>query len=122
MGGANTSCFQFAWKSIGMHVYGKERSVERSVFYDLRLMILDLENLQSKIVSISQAYGPEKAMIAWSENESPLVQKITNQVEILLRWQTDFARQQDSILKQGLLGLGIWIWIIASVVLVTVLF
>ena len=97
-----------------------ERSVERSVFYDLRLMILNLENMQYKIVSISQAHGPEKAMIAWSKNESPLVQKITKQVEILLRWQTDFARQQDSRLKQGLLGLGIWIWIVASIVLVTV--
>ena len=101
-------------------IWEGERSVERSAFYDLRLMILELENLQHKLVLLAQELGPEKALIAWSEKEKPLVQNISKQVEILLRWQTDFARQQDSSLKQGLLGLGIWIWIIASVVLVTV--
>ena len=101
-------------------IWEGERSVERSTFYDLRLMILELENLQHKIVSRAQQLGPEKALIAWSEKEKPLVQNISKQVEILLRWQTDFARQQDSSLKQGLLGLGIWIWIVASIVLLTV--
>ena len=53
--------------------------------------------------------------------EWPLVEKISRQVEIVIRWQTDFARQQDSELRRGLSGLGIWIWIIASVVLLLVL-
>ena len=101
-------------------IWEGERSVERSAFYDLRLMILELENLQHKLVLRAQELGPEKALIAWSEKEKPLVQNISKQVEILLRWQTDFARQQDSSLKQGLLGLGIWIWIVASIVLLTV--
>ena len=101
-------------------IWEGERSVERSAFYDLRLMILELENLQHKLVLLTQELGPEKALIAWSEKEKPLVQNISKQVEILLRWQTDFARQQDSSLKQGLLGLGIWIWIVASIVLLTV--
>ena len=101
-------------------IWEGERSVERSVFYDLRLMILELENLQHKIVSRAQELGSEKSLIAWSEKERPLVQNISKQVEILLRWQTDFARHQDSNLKQGLLGLGIWIWIVASIVLLTV--
>jgi len=97
-----------------------ERSVERSAFYDLRLMILELENLQHKIVLRAKEFGSEKALIVWSEKEKPLVQNIGKQVEILLRWQTDFARQQDSSLKKGLLGLGIWIWVVASIVLLTV--
>jgi len=101
-------------------IWEGERSVERSAFYDLRLMILELENLQHKLVLRVQELSPEKALIAWSEKEKPLVQNISKQIEILLRWQTDFARQQDSSLKQGLLGLGIWIWIVASIVLLTV--
>ena len=101
-------------------IWEGERSVERSAFYDLRLMILELENLQNELVLLAQVLGPEKALITWSEKEKPLVQDIIMQVEILLRWQTDFARQQDSSLKQGLLGLGIWIWIVASIVLLTV--
>ena len=101
-------------------IWEGERSVERSAFYDLRLMILEFENLQHKLVLYAKEFGPEKALIAWSEKEKPLVQNISKQVEILLRWQTDFARQQDSSLKQGLLGLGIWIWIVASIVLLTV--
>ena len=101
-------------------IWEGERSVERSAFYDLRLMILELENLQHKLVLRAQELRPEKALIAWLEKEKPLVQNISKQVEILLRWQTDFARQQDSSLKQGLLGLGIWIWIVASMVLLTV--
>jgi signal transduction histidine kinase len=39
----------------------------------------------------------------------------------MIRWQTDFARQQESKLRQGLSGLGIWIWVVASVVLLLVL-
>ena len=101
-------------------IWEGERSVERSAFYDLRLMILELENLQHKVVLSAKEFGREKALIDWSEKEKPIVQNISKQVEILLRWQTDFARQQDSILKQGLLGLGIWIWIVASIVLLTV--
>ena len=97
-----------------------ERSVERSAFFDLRLMILELQNLQLKVVLIANKFGREKALINWSEKEKPLVQDISKQVEILLRWQNDFARQQDSSLRQGLLGLGIWIWIVASIVLLTV--
>ncbi|GIT07743.1 MAG: hypothetical protein CM1200mP30_13730 [Pseudomonadota bacterium] len=96
-------------------IWEGERSVERSAFYDLRLMIPGAwEKFQHKLVLSAQELGPEKALIAWSEQEKPLVQNISKQVEILLRWQTDFARQQDSSLKQGLLGLGIWIWIVAS--------
>ena len=98
-----------------------ERSVERSAFYDFRLMILDLETLQYRIVLRSREFGPEKALITWSEKEKPLVQNISKHVEILLRWQTDFASKQDSRLRQGLLGLGIWIWVVASIVLLTVI-
>ena len=101
-------------------IWEGERSVERSTFYDLRLMILELENLQNKVVLLAEEFGLEKALIVWSEKEKLLVQNIGKQIEILLRWQTDFARQQDSSLKQGLLGLGIWIWIVASIVLLTV--
>ena len=39
----------------------------------------------------------------------------------MVRWQTDFARQQESGLRQGLSELVIWIWVIASVVLLLVL-
>tara|TARA_B100000945_G_C20411700_1_gene612910 strand:+ start:848 stop:2428 length:1581 start_codon:yes stop_codon:yes gene_type:complete len=101
-------------------IWDGERSVERSAFYDLRLMILELENLQNEVALHANQFGSEKALIIWSEKENPLVKNISKQVEILLRWQTDFARQQDSSLRQGLLGLGIWIWIVASIVLLTV--
>ena len=63
----------------------------------------------------------EKAQIIWTDKESPLVQNIISQVKIMIRWQTDFARQHESELRQGLSGLGIWIWVVASVVLLLVL-
>ncbi len=102
-------------------VWEGERAVERSAFYDLRLMILELENLQKNTVAQTQDFSSEKALIIWAEKEWPLVQDISRQVEILLRWQTDYTLQQDAKLRQGLLGLGIWIWIVASVVLLLVL-
>ena len=104
-----------------VRVWEGERSVERRVFYDLRLMVLALENLQQKTSEPSQSMTVEEAQIIWTEKEWPLVQNISRQVEIVIRWQTDFARQQDSELRRGLSGLGIWIWIVASVVLLLVL-
>jgi len=104
-----------------VRVWEGERSVERRVFYDLRLMILSLENLQKKTSDPKQKLTLEEAQIIWTDKESPLVQNIISQVEIMIRWQTDFARQQESELRQGLSGLGIWIWVVASVVLLLVL-
>ena len=100
-----------------VRVWEGERSVERRVFYDLRLMILSLENLQKNTSDPEQKLTPEETQIIWTDKESPLVQNISSQVEIMIRWQTDFARQQESKLRQGLSGLGIWIWVVASVVL-----
>ena len=104
-----------------VRVWEGERSVERRVFYDLRLMILTLENLQNNTGDLVQNLTLEEKQILWEEKESPLVDDIGSQMEIMLRWQTDFARQQESVLRQGLSGLGIWIWIVASVVLLLVL-
>jgi len=104
-----------------VRVWEGERSVERRVFYDLRLMILSLENLQKNTSDPKQKLTLEEAQIIWTDKESPLVQNISSQVEIMIRWQTDFARQQESKLRQGLSGLGIWIWVVASVVLLLVL-
>ena len=104
-----------------VRVWEGERSVERRVFYDLRLMILSLENLQKNTSDPKQKLTLEEAQIIWTDKESPLVQNISSQVEIMIRWQTDFARQQESELRQGLSGLGIWIWVVASVVLLLVL-
>jgi len=104
-----------------VRVWEGERSVERRVFYDLRLMILSLENLQKDTSDPKQKLTLEEAQIIWTDKESPLVQNISSQVEIMIRWQTDFARQQESELRQGLSGLGIWIWVVASVVLLLVL-
>ena len=104
-----------------VRVWEGERSVERRVFYDLRLMILSLENLQKNTSDPEQKLTQEDAQIIWTDKESPLVQNISSQVEILIRWQTDFVRQQESELRQGLSGLGIWIWVVASVVLLLVL-
>ena len=104
-----------------VRVWEGERSVERRVFYDLRLMILSLENLQKNTSDPEQKLTLEEAQIIWTDKESPLVQNISSQVEIMIRWQTDFARQQESELRQGLSGLGIWIWVVASVVLLLVL-
>ena len=104
-----------------VRVWEGERSVERRVFYDLRLMILSLENLQKDTSDPKQKLTLEEAQIIWTDKESPLVQNISSQVEIMIRWQTDFARQQESKLRQGLSGLGIWIWVVASVVLLLVL-
>jgi len=104
-----------------VRVWEGERSVERRVFYDLRLMILSLENLQKNTSDPKQKFTLEEAQIIWTDKESSLVQNISSQVEIMIRWQTDFARQQESELRQGLSGLGIWIWVVASVVLLLVL-
>jgi len=104
-----------------VRVWEGERSVERRVFYDLRLMILSLENLQKNTSDPEQKLTLEEAQIIWTDKESPLVQNISSQVEIMIRWQTDFARQQESELRQGLSGLGIWIWVVASGVLLLVL-
>ena len=103
-----------------VRVWEGERSVERRVFYDLRLMILSLENLQKDTSDPKQKLTLEEAQIIWTNKESPLVQNISSQVEIMIRWQTNFARQQESKLRQGLSGLGIWIWVVASVVLLLV--
>ena len=84
-------------------------------------MILSLENLQKNTSDRKQKLTLEEAQIIWTDKESPLVQNISSQVEIMIRWQTDFARQQESELRQGLSGLGIWIWVVASVVLLLVL-
>ena len=115
-----------AFEQLGLlykksRVWEGERSVERRAFYDLRLMILSLENLQQRANSKVQKNNSEKALLEWSTEEWPLVLKINRQVEIMVRWQTDFARQQTSELQQGLSGLGIWIWIVASIVLLLVL-
>ena len=104
-----------------VRVWEGERSVERRIFYDLRLMILALENLQKNTDNPEQKMTLEEAQIFWIEKETPLVQDISRQVEIMIRWQIDFARQQESELRQGLSDLGIWIWIVASVVLLLVL-
>jgi len=85
------------------------------------LMILSLENLQKNTSDPEQKLTLEEAQIIWTEKEVPLVQNISRQVEIMIRWQTDFAHQQESEIRQGLSGLGIWIWIVASVVLLLVL-
>ena len=115
-----------AFEQLGLlykksRVWEEERSVERRAFYDLRLMILSLENLQQKANIIVQINNSGKAQLEWSTEESPLVLKISKQVEIMVRWQTDFAQQQASELQQGLSRLGIWIWIVAFVVLLLVL-
>ena len=115
-----------AFEQLGLlykksRVWEGERSVERRAFYDLRLMILSLENLQQKANTKDQNNNSETALLEWSTEEWPLVLKISRQVEIMVRWQTNFARQQASELQQGLSGLGIWIWIVASVVLLLVL-
>ena len=102
-------------------VWEGERSVERRVFYDLRLMILALENLQKNTGDTSQILTMEETKNLWEEKESPMVNDISTQMDIMLRWQTNFARQQESVLRQGLSGLSISIWIVASVVLLLVL-
>ena len=115
-----------AFEQLGLlykksRIWEGEREVERRAFYDLRLMILSLENFQQEAGRKAQKRNAEVALYEWSSKEWPLVQKISRQVEILVRWQTDFARQQESELRQGLSGLGIWIWVVASVVLLLVL-
>ena len=40
---------------------------------------------------------------------------------MLVRWQTDYAKQRSSELQRDSSRLGIWIWFIASLVLVLVL-
>ena len=102
-------------------VWTEERSVERRAFYDLRLMILDLKNIQKKSSELAQTDSPNNLLLNWSKKEWPLVQKIIQQIEILVRWQTDFAQQQTSELQELSSGLGIWIWIIASIVFIFVL-
>jgi len=102
-----------AFEQLGLlykksRVWEGERSVERRAFYDLRLMILSLENLQQKANTKVQNNNSETALLEWSTEEWPLVLKISRQVEIMVRWQTNFARQQASELQQGLSGLGIF--------------
>ena len=117
---------QPAFEQLG-HLYKKsrvwlgERSVERRSFYDLRLMILDLKNIQQKTSNLTQTMNFEQSLEGWSTIEWPLVEKIISQIQLLVRWQNDFAKQQASELRKVLSGLGIWIWIIASLVLVFVL-
>ena len=115
-----------AFEQLGLlykksRVWEGERAVERRSFYDLRLMILTLENLQQKAVKTAPKRTAEEALLEWSASEWPLVLKISRQVEILVRWQTDFAQQQASEIRGGLSRLGIRIWIIASIVLMLVL-
>ena len=84
-------------------------------------MILSLENLQQKANTLAQISNSRKAKLEWSTEEAPMVLKVSKQVEIMMRWQTDFAQQQASKLQQGLSSLGIWIWIVAFVVLLLVM-
>ena len=102
-------------------VWEIERSVERRAFYDLRLMILALENLHQEGNSTIQNKTIEEALHDWSTKEWPLVQEINSQIEIIIRWQIDFSQQQALKLQQGIYELGIWIWIVASIVLLLVL-
>ncbi len=115
-----------AFEQLGLlykksRVWEGVRSVERRAFYDLRLMILSLENLQKKATSVSKNNRSGETLLEWSTKEWPLVLKISRQIEIMVRWQSDFARQQATELQRGFYGLGIWIWIVASVVLLLVL-
>ena len=115
-----------AFEQLGLlykkfRVWEGVRSVERRAFYDLRLMILSLENLQKKTKSVSKNKPSVETLLEWSTKEWPLVLKISRQVEIMVRWQSDFARQQATELQRGFYGIGIWIWIVASVVLLLVL-
>ncbi len=102
-------------------VWTSEREVERRAFYDLRLMILDLKNIQQKSLNVYQVEISEKFLKAWTKNEWPLVQKIIKQIEFLVRWQTDYAKQKSSELQNDFSRLGIWIWLIATIVLVLLL-
>ena len=71
--------------------------------------------------NLTQTMNSEQSLEGWSKIEWPLVEKIISQIQLLVRWQNDFAKQQASELRKVLSGLGIWIWIIASLVLVFVL-
>ena len=102
-------------------VWTSEREVESRAFYDLRLMILDLKNIQKNSLTLYQKQISEKFIASWTQNEWPLVQKIFKQIELLVRWQTDYAKQRSSELQRDSSRLGIWIWFIASLVLVLVL-
>jgi len=102
-------------------IWTEERAVERRAFYDLRLMILDLKNIQKKSSELVHKKSSEKSLMDWSTYEWPLVKKIIKQVEFLVRWQTDFSKQRASELQKNFSGLGIWIWMIATIVLILVL-
>ena len=102
-------------------IWTEKRAVERRAFYDLRLMILDLKNIQQKYSNLVKNKISEKSLIDWSKLEKPLVNKIIKQIELIVRWQTDFAKQRTSELHKVFSELGIWIWMIASIVLILVL-
>ena len=102
-------------------IWEVNRSVERRVFYDLRLMILEFENIQKKVAIYRKNNGLEQTMDKWTSEEWPMVLKISQQIEIMVRWQSDFAKQQATEIQRGFYWLGIMIWIVASIVLILVL-
>ena len=102
-------------------IWTEERAVERRAFYDLRLMILELNDIQQKSSKLVQIKNSEKSLMGWSKYEWPMVKKIIKQIELLDRWQTDFAKQRASELQKIFSELGIWIWMIATLVLILVL-
>ena len=50
-----------------VRVWEGERSVERRVFYDLRLMILSLENLQKNTSDLERKLTLKEAQIIWTD-------------------------------------------------------
>ncbi len=110
-------------------VWNKERLVEARTFYDIRLMLGQLKDLQQRVAELPVSVSPDNSSgiqsgvshPLWVREVSPLAGEISGSIEQIVHWQTDFIRRQNNLLQTQMLDLSFGIWGVALIVLLLVL-
>lgn len=96
-------------------LWENERQVEARTFYDIRLMLRQLKELQVKVEKENRTRLTEKSL--WQIELVPLFQEIQGSIEQIINWQTQFSHQQNQLLRNRLIELTLQIWVVALGVL-----
>ena len=96
-------------------LWENERQVEARTFYDIRLMLRQLKELQIKAEKENRERLTEKSL--WQIELVPLFQEIQGSIEQIINWQTQFSHQQNQLLRNRLIELTLQIWVVALGVL-----
>jgi signal transduction histidine kinase len=86
-------------------VWEEERAAETRFFYDTRLLLRSLKDLQDEVAGLALE-SPEDALVLFRERLGPLEKEIRGSISGLIRIQLDLSRNNLAAVQQHLLELN----------------